>query len=334
MAAVSSLQPRPPSREGEGAFFAFRAAHELAALLSRFGRRIQAVQLTAGPLQGGLQLMHWPGLTLLRLQVNQAVLLEGDRSPGVIAFSLELGDNLELHRVQGKQVQDQSLSGFSLALDTVSFQLSRGSNCVIALVEAPLLLQLLQRLGHDELEEKLHLHNSVVLPKAAFANVANYLSALLRGNVVPEQGGVSSLAFLMDQLTALQPQAYPSSTRSSREDLFQDLSRWALTHPSEPVNLEQLSAVLYASRRTVLQSCREATGLGPMEFLRNVRLEQVRRVLLDHDLQAELGVRGVQQVASYYGFHSRGHFAAAYSSLFAEAPSETLASGRRQLAVA
>jgi len=74
-----------------------------------------------------------------------------------------------------------------------------------------------------------------------------------------------------------------------------------------------------ASKTVLSVAIRQAKDLSPLVFLRNVRLEQVRKALLSGDQTTS-----VNEVAHRFGFPSRGHFSRYYRDLFAELPRETL----------
>jgi len=76
------------------------------------------------------------------------------------------------------------------------------------------------------------------------------------------------------------------------------------------------------SARTLQVAFRQHAGRGPMEFLRELRLDRVRA-----DLTAP-GRCGVREVAQKYGFLHLGHFANQYRARFGERPSETRAPQR------
>jgi transcriptional regulator GlxA family with amidase domain len=71
------------------------------------------------------------------------------------------------------------------------------------------------------------------------------------------------------------------------------------------------------SARVLFRSFRQHRGCTPMEFAKQVRLNQARRML------AEPGA-SVTAVAYACGFFSTGHFARAYREAFGELPSETV----------
>ncbi|MGS5087635.1 helix-turn-helix domain-containing protein [Hydrogenophaga sp. A37] len=96
-----------------------------------------------------------------------------------------------------------------------------------------------------------------------------------------------------------------------------------------PLSILDLCAQLRVSRRTLQASFQRVAGIGPLEYLRNLRLNAVRRRLgttAAHELQ-------VGDAAAEMGFFHLSHFARHYRELFGELPSDTLrADGRPTVA--
>lgn len=86
-----------------------------------------------------------------------------------------------------------------------------------------------------------------------------------------------------------------------------------------PLSILDLCEQLRVSRRTLQNSFQAVTGTRPVEYLRNLRLNAVRRRLITtHAAQINVG-----EVAVEMGFFHLSHFAAHYRALFGESPSET-----------
>lgn len=92
-----------------------------------------------------------------------------------------------------------------------------------------------------------------------------------------------------------------------------------LQQPEQPLSILQICEQLRVSRRTLQYSFRQVTGLRPVEYLRNVRLNAVRRALLASSVEES----NVSEVAGRLGFYHLSHFAAHYRDLFGEFPSAT-----------
>jgi AraC family transcriptional regulator, ethanolamine operon transcriptional activator len=88
---------------------------------------------------------------------------------------------------------------------------------------------------------------------------------------------------------------------------------------SEPLMMHDLCRAARASERAVEYAFRDVCGVGPKQYLRILRLHQVRR-----DLRAlPAAVATVTSIAHLYGFWHMGHFAKAYRQLFGETPRQT-----------
>jgi AraC-like DNA-binding protein len=86
------------------------------------------------------------------------------------------------------------------------------------------------------------------------------------------------------------------------------------------VTVDQIAAAVSVSRRTLFHAFRKWVGVGPLAYLRLVRLHSVRHRLL----AASPDETSVTEVASDLGFGHMGRLSAAYRAHFGEYPSDTL----------
>jgi AraC family ethanolamine operon transcriptional activator len=75
------------------------------------------------------------------------------------------------------------------------------------------------------------------------------------------------------------------------------------------------------SQRTLEYGFREELGVGPLRFLRLLRLHMARRELA----RSQAASTTVADVADHFGILHHSRFAAEYANLFGEMPSQTLA---------
>ena len=87
----------------------------------------------------------------------------------------------------------------------------------------------------------------------------------------------------------------------------------------DPLRIEELCVRLRTSRRTLQSSFNSVTGSSPVAYLRNLRLNAVRRRLMT----TPAGELSVSSAATEAGFDHLGHFAGSYKTLFGESPSRT-----------
>ena len=112
----------------------------------------------------------------------------------------------------------------------------------------------------------------------------------------------------------------PSRPRRSHRQIVSCVEEFLRTHLDEPVQISQLCSLTGVSERSLRNACHAVCGTSPKRLLTRRRMEAVRQALEI----ARPGDDTVTRIATRYGFYELGRFAAAYSSLFGERPSQTL----------
>ncbi len=97
-------------------------------------------------------------------------------------------------------------------------------------------------------------------------------------------------------------------------------------HAAEPLAIKDVVAVSGVSTRTLFKGFHDFRGVGPMAYLKAVRLDHARR-----DLLAAGKRRSVTQVAHAWGFAHLGHFARDFKTRFGELPSAARSKLRRSV---
>lgn len=87
----------------------------------------------------------------------------------------------------------------------------------------------------------------------------------------------------------------------------------------ENIGLEDIERVAGVSRFKLFDGFKRHFGLAPMAYLKQYRLEAVRR-----DLLADRSERNISNIAMCWGFTHLGRFSNDYKKLFGETPSQTL----------
>lgn len=98
-------------------------------------------------------------------------------------------------------------------------------------------------------------------------------------------------------------------------------------HLRDAFSLHDLAEAVGTSLSTLLRTFNTHHGVSPMQYVKLLRLEAVRRSLLDSD-----PLNGtVSGVASEHGFRQLGRFSADYRQVYGELPSVTLRRHRHRL---
>ena len=99
-------------------------------------------------------------------------------------------------------------------------------------------------------------------------------------------------------------------------DRFVQLARAIL---DKPTRIPELSRAIGVEPRQLRRAYQAILGVTPVSHLHTLRLSEVRRTLATLDGATAT----ITEVASRFGFHELGRFAAAYRAAFGEHPSET-----------
>lgn len=135
---------------------------------------------------------------------------------------------------------------------------------------------------------------------------------------------VSSLLGGISAVAGNAAESSPTLASARARSRVVDLARsYILDRRDMPVTVADLCAEAGVSRRTLQYSFQEVLGVSPVQYLRAVRLNGVRRELK----RAGPGER-VGDVAARWGFWHLSQFSADYRRMFGELPSETRRAGR------
>jgi AraC family ethanolamine operon transcriptional activator len=97
-------------------------------------------------------------------------------------------------------------------------------------------------------------------------------------------------------------------------------------------DIDTICTAFRLSRRSLARAFHDSLGIGPMTYIRLLRLSQTRRALVaarQAPSDDEEAPHSVTAIALGHGFTELGRFAVLYRRMFGETPSETLHGGRR-----
>jgi len=135
-------------------------------------------------------------------------------------------------------------------------------------------------------------------------------------------------AYLEAFIVARRAQPMGRGTLQRRHRLVKKAEHYVFAHLDDSIRMAELCREIGTSARSLEYASRSIYDMGAMEYLRTVRLNEVRKALLQTGSPARTTVTNA---AMYWGFWHLGEFAAAYRRLFGETPSETLRSSARDV---
>jgi AraC-like DNA-binding protein len=113
---------------------------------------------------------------------------------------------------------------------------------------------------------------------------------------------------------------------ASRQEVVARAERYVREDLSSPVPISKLCRIVGRSERGLRDAFYIVHGMSPKRWALAERMAGVRIALSSADRRAGT----VTGIASDYGFHELGRFAAAYKNAFGEVPSQTLRSTSRR----
>ncbi|MCU0869592.1 MAG: helix-turn-helix domain-containing protein [Burkholderiales bacterium] len=105
----------------------------------------------------------------------------------------------------------------------------------------------------------------------------------------------------------------------ARKRLVERARAQIAARPDAPMTVAELCAEVGVSRRTLQYSFQQVLGVNPVQYLRAVRLNGVRRAL-----KAAGGSARIGDIAARWGFWHLSQFSADYRRMFGELPSDTV----------
>lgn len=286
-------------------------------------------QLGRGSLSSSLKQVSTYTIQMFQEVLNRQVLQRGCCPENRICIAVADGEGVALN-----QRQQQTATSVFLLRDQQDFMLHAPEG--MTLLAANLDMEHLLRLADLHLtdhQRKIMLGvSSLSVSDEAARRLRESLRVILRHSTLVHQrsSSVEVLDKIVDELLASAFLDVFSSidhtNRSERREsavchyLVRRSRELLESNACSPLSILELCEKLKVSRRTLQASFQTVAGIGPLEYLRDVRLNAVRR-RLGMTTSSELQVG---DAAAEMGFFHLSHFARNYKELFGELPSETL----------
>ncbi|MDP9782626.1 helix-turn-helix domain-containing protein [Pseudomonas fluorescens] len=304
----------------------FRDIHVHAATVQEWNQDYS--QLTAGSIESSLIQLTTARCHIFREQINQRVVQHGVAPRGKMCFAVPITVPGSI-RMQGREVDDSSLF-FLHGGEEFMFHMPMGMELLAITFERELFEQALAQTASAKEISQLLRQPVIRVSTQRYADARRRMLAVFSqalsnedlGNTQDrelelEQAMLGELLQLMTDPACDKQQRLPSSTRSF---IVEKCHRLATAELNNVPSVDELCQRLQVSRRTVQNSFRSVAETTPINYLRSVRLNGVRRTLMS----TQAAHLSIGDVAAQWGFYHLSHFAAEYQELFAELPSHTI----------
>lgn len=284
-------------------------------------------QLSCGAFQADIAMSASPRLQILSLEWNRALSNVGAAPKGRRSFAFPIGRRMPF-RFSGLTANH---SAVMTARGGNEFHLvTEGQfDFVIATFDLAMVDDLVRaRFGGDE--RRLDQPRLVSAHSAAaMAAAAQALDALGHALASATTDGAARLerqaADIVLSALSPPPSTSPVTPRRRLARLIEEILRARL---ADPPGIGELCTIIGVPERTLHLAFHESYGMPPATYLRRLRLNAARRMLLQG--------RGptVAAAAAHFGFFHFGRFSHDYATMFGEPPSTTLTGNRRDSASA
>lgn len=301
----------------------FRDIHVHAATVQQWSQDYS--QLSGGAAESSLTQLTTERCHIFLEQINQRVVQNGVAPRGRMCFALPINVPGSV-RMQGRDVDDSSLF-FLGGGEEFMFHMPTGMQLLSVTFERDMFEQALTHTAAAKDIGALLRQPVIRVPHKRFADTRQRLLAMFTQALSSEtSAGAWEQAFeeaVLDELLQLmtdpacdKQQRSPSSTRSFIVEKCHRLVAAQMTHAP---SVSDLCEQLQISRRTLQNSFHAVAETTPLNYLRSVRLNGVRRTLMS----TQAAQLSIGDAAAQWGFYHLSHFAADYFQLFAELPSQT-----------
>ncbi len=291
-------------------------------------RQVQVNQLSLQAAQSRLLLAKFDQVQFLLIQPGCPLQVIGPKSADFLEFACIVqtkGMGLIAHKTE---VASDTLFGFDSSRE---INLVIPANLKLATIQVCRLAfdDCLQLMGRSDLDQRFLCQNFLRSP-ILHSLVSDYLNDLfwlvsnqtdfLQQTHLQRLVLEDFLPLLVGSLPAQSDKLSRPPKPFRRADLVDQAEAYMQVNLEQPLTLKDLCRILSTSSRALNYGFQDVFGMGPMAYLKVLRLHGVRRVLKT----ANPATTYIADVAAQFGFWSLGHFSRDYQAMFGEKPSETL----------
>jgi len=282
-------------------------------------------QITCGAFSGVLDELRLPDMQVFRERINQSVHQTCRVRPGAFWFGLPVESDAS--RINGRPVH---LAAVMARPGNRQFELVTppGHDIYGIVVSRSLLEEGERRNGAVALLDELDRAEILLVDPDARMRCLRALSGVLgeedHADAAAMQDRVVDALLRMLGTANIETAAHQS--RQRRQHIVTRARAYACAHRMRAVGVPELCEHVHVSRRTLQYCFEDILGLSPAIYLRRLRLNAIRRTLLDHADRAPC----IGSVAADWGMDNFSQFSSDYKKLFGASPSAYIKMCRRE----
>jgi AraC family ethanolamine operon transcriptional activator len=293
---------------------------------------MEMFQIGKGRFQSDLKVVHTENLQLSTGWRSTGIMVRGRVPRGCVTMSTVLQHEAPVH-FRGGVMAPGEIAALHHS-EEVEMSTTRGARLLTVSVDAALLEQRMRTvLGLPLQQLRIHERLQLARPdRSAPLNRAlvRYLDLGISSGVTARADGARWLENRILE-TLISSVGFPQiqAPRPQRLHLAKVAEDYLQAHADLPISVSELCEITGINQRTLFLGFQERYGLGPMAYLKVLRLNHAHRELSQAD--PAFGNVSVTRLAMKWGFFHLGRFSVEYRDLFGESPGETLKRPPRQM---
>ena len=300
----------------------------LSETLAELGQTTRITQLEVGEGIYSMSYANAPGVSIAEIKASKTLLYEGWGTDWSVDFNWITPlrpSSKPLGYCEGFEMKGNSIGGLNTLNTSVGSSWGKYSelcSSTACMLDKTILMETLQACNATEAIHNLSANKGIDTDAAASVQ----LRKLARREM--NTGIVSPIKYY-DLITCCLEEGSQRLFKKKELKNQQLLSEIVcLSHETKkmqsPMSLAEVCEYLDTGQASLYRVCQEHFGMGIIEMMMQVRLEESRRALIMHRHLADSVETTIRDVAVRYGFKHSGRYARRYFTSFGELPSQTL----------
>lgn len=313
--------------------FAYTDPLQLSEILHEYGQVTRITQLESG--EGSYSMAHKKSscMAIAEISASKPLLYEGWGTDWSVDFNWITPmrkANYPFGYCEGFDMSDNSIGGLNTFHSNPGDswgKYSESCSSTACMLDRKILLNKLQECRANHALDNLNQSIGLVIDHEAFSQ----LRRLTRRDLVK---GISNPSKYYDLMTICLEEGshrlYKKKQAKNQRLLGEIVN---LSHDPDimrsPMSLSDVCQHLDVGQASLYRVCQDYFGMGIIEMMTQVRLEEARRLMIYHSTTSNFDNSTIRDIAIRFGFKHQGRFSRRYFTSFGELPSHTLKHSKR-----
>lgn len=301
---------------------------QLSETLQEYGQETRITQLEAGEGRYSMSHKRSSSMAIAEISASKPLLYEGWGTSWSVDFNWITPirkANYPFGYCEGYDMKTTSLGGLNTFHSNPGDswgKYSESCSSTACMLDRQLLMKQLRECNANNAIENLNQSSGLEIENDAFSQ----LQSLTRRDLIK---GISNPSKYYDLMTICLEEgsrrAYKKKQVKNQRLLGEIVS---LSHNldtmSSPLSLSDVCKILNTRQASLYRVCQDYFGMGIIEMMTQVRLEEARRTMIYQSMTSSCDATTIRDIAIRFGFKHQGRFSRRYFTSFGELPSQTL----------